>query len=43
MINNNIIIIIFIPIIIQINPLYNYINNFTSKNNTLKNVTIFTY
>lgn len=43
MINNNIIIIIFISIITQINPLYNYINNFTSKNNTLKNVTIFTY
>ncbi len=43
MINNNIIIIIFISIITQINTLYNYINNFTSKNNTLKNVTIFTY
>ena len=43
MINNNIIIIIFTPIIFLINHDFNYINNFSSKINTLKNVTIFEY
>ena len=41
MINNNIIIIIFTPIIFQINPQYNYINNFNQKIITLKNVAMF--
>ena len=41
MINNNIIIIIFTPIIFLINPQYNYINNFSQKIITLKNVALF--
>ena len=41
MINNNIIIIIFTPIIFLINPQYNYINNFSPKIITLKNVALF--